>query len=348
MGKSGKFKDTDLAMLCHQFSLVLKSGVHPVEGIPLVIEDTGNPALKKTLARIADGVEHGDTLYKAFSDAGGFPTYMLAMIRVGEQTGMLESVMDGLSSFYENQADIRKKIRSAVSYPVILAVLMLGVIALITAKVIPMFIDILTSLGGQIPKQVDFFIGLGNMLKDGFIYPAAALLVLIAILLLLARVPGFRFFADRLKFVNPFTGGIYKKIIASRFSGAMAMTLRNGMSMVEGFQIVSGVLDNRYAVMKTREASKAVNAGKSFSDSIRETKLFPALFARLVKTGEKTGSLDAMMEKISHTYRDEVDTSLRRLIGFIEPVCVTVLSLILAGVLLSVILPLINIMSSIG
>ena len=148
-----------------------------------------------------------------------------------------------------------------------------------------------------------------------------------------------RFIMDKIKVVNPFTGSMYKKIVTARFSGALSLTLKSGMTITEGFGLVSGVLDNDYVIRKIREAVNEVSSSKPFWEAIRDTGLFPVLFVRLVKTGEKTGNLDAMMEKVSHTWQEEVDASLGRVVGFIEPVCVTVLSLILAGVLLSVILP---------
>lgn len=348
MGKKAKGYEMDLSMLCHQFSLVLKSGIHPVEGIPMLCEDTGNPKLRKALEFITNEVVHGSSLYSAFEAAKCFPAYMTAMIRVGERTGMLEPVLEGLSRFYENQANTRKRIRSAVAYPLVLALFMLGVIALISLKVIPLFVEILTSLGGQAPAQVDLFILLGNSLKNGFLIVLAALIIIAVVVWLLSLFGKTRFLMDKLKVANPITGGIYRKIIASRFSGALSLTLKSGMTITEGFGLVSGVLDNAYVAAKTREASKAVSDGKPFWEAVRDTGLFPALFVRLIRTGEKTGSLDAMMEKVSQTWQEEADTSLKRIVNAIEPVCVAVLSIVLAGVLLSVILPLINIMASIG
>lgn len=348
MGKKAKGYEMDLSLLCHQFALVLKSGIHPVEGIPMLCADTVNPTLKKALEFISNEVEHGSSLYAAFEAAKCFPAYMTAMIRVGEKTGMLEPVLEGLSMYYENLANTRKKIRSAVAYPLVLAVFMLGVIALITFKVIPLFVEILTSLGGQIPAQVNLFVLLGNSLKNSFLVVLAVLVVLALGAWFLSRLEKFRFFLDRFKVVNPITGGIYKKIVASRFSGAMSLTLKSGMTVTESLGLVSGVLENRYVVSRTAEAAKAVSEGKPFWEAVRDTGLFPALFIRLVKSGEKTGSLDTMMEKAARTWREEADTSLRRVVSFIEPICVTALSLVLAGVLLSVILPLINIMASIG
>ncbi|NLU32982.1 MAG: type II secretion system F family protein [Clostridiaceae bacterium] len=348
MGKKAKGYEMDLSILCHQFSLVLKSGIHPVEGIPLVLEDTVNPRLRKALESIRDEVVFGSPMHSAFEASKAFPAYMTALVKVGEKTGMLEPVFEGLSRFYENMANTRRRIRSAVSYPLILAVFMLGVIALISLKVIPLFVEILTSLGGTVPAQASVFIALGNGLKDGFVIAATVLAILIVVGWLVKRLGIFRSFIDRFKVVNPFTGAIYRKIITSRFSGAMSLTLKSGMTLTEGFSLVSGVLDNSYVSRKIKEAVSAVSKGKSFWEALKDTGLFPGLFVRLVRTGEKTGSLDAMMDKVSHTWQEEADASLDRVINSIEPVCVTVLSLVLAGVLLSVILPLISIMSSIG
>jgi len=348
MGKKAKGYEMDLSLLCHQFALILKSGIHPVEGIPMLCEDTANPKLKKALEFISKDVEHGSSLYSAFEAANCFPAYMTAMIRVGEKTGMLDPVLEGLSRYYENQANIRKKVRNAVAYPLVLAVFMIGVIALITFKVIPLFVEILTSLGGRIPGQVNLFILLGNSLKNSFLSVLAVLVILALAVWFLSGLEKFRFFLDKFKVVNPLTGGIYRKIIASRFSGAMSLTLKSGMTITESFGLVSGVLENRYVVSKSVEAARAVAAGRPFWEAIRDTGLFPSLFINLMRSGEKTGNLDAMMEKASQTWREEADSALRRVVSFIEPVCVTALSLILAGVLLSVILPLINIMASIG
>lgn len=343
-----KVHDRDIALLCHQFSLILKSGIHPVEGIPILMEDTQNPSLKKALQSIAQEAMQGVRLYECFERAKVFPGYMVAMIKVGETTGMLETVMDSLSRYYENEADMRKKIRSSVSYPIVLAVLIAAVIALITLKVIPMFIEILTSLGGEIPGEVYLFMALGNSLKDGFAYVIAALVLLIAVVFILGNLGPVKNLYDRIKLRNPITGHLYKKITATRFSSALSLTLKNGMSLMEGFGVIIGIIENRYARKQLKEVALDIHEGSEFSDAIKNSRLFPGLFVRLTKTGEKTGSLDEMMGKIAEIYQEEVDTSLKRIISYIEPVCVTVLTLILAGVLLSVILPLINIMSSIG
>lgn len=348
MGLKKKLKDMDISLLCHQLALVLKSGIHPMEGIPLISEDMPNPSLKKALAQISDQIVKGTPLHKAFENTECFPDYFISMIHIGEQTGMLESVLENLSHFYENEASIKKKVRSAVSYPVVLAVLMLGVIALIIVKVIPMFMDILTSLGSSIPSQVTFLSSLGNTFENGFAYLFAAILIIIIVVVIISKTSAGRLWLDKLKITNPIWGSTYKKITASRLSGALSLTLKNGMSVTEGFNMVMGVLGNRYVKRKTKDTAEAISQGAALSESLQKTGLFPGLFSRLVKTGEKTGSLDAMMHKISDIYQEEVDASIKRLTGYIEPVFVTVLSVILAGVMLSVILPLINIMTSIG
>lgn len=344
MSSKARGYETDLSLMCHQFSLVLKSGIHPVEGIPMVLEDASSPKIRKALEYIWDEVSNGSTLYSAFEATKAFPAYMTSMIRVGEKTGRLEAVFEGLSRYYENQAEVRRRIRSSVSYPLVLAAFMLGVIALISYKVVPMFVEILSSLGESVTSQVRFFISLGNALKDGFLAAVAVIAVLAFITWLLKRLGGL----DRFKVSNPFTGGIYRKLMTARFSGALALALKSGLTLTEGFALVSDVLGNGYVSERIREAVNDVSSGKPFWEALRDTGLFPPIFVRLVRTGEKTGSLDAMMEKVSQTWQTEADAALGRVIDAVEPVCVTILSLALAGVLLSVILPLINIMASIG
>ena len=170
-------------------------------------------------------------------------------------------------------------------------------------------------LGGTIPAQTGLFIALGNGLKDGFVIAVAVLAILVAAGWLFKRLGLFRASIDRFKVVNPITGSIYKKIIASRFSGALSLTLKSGMNLTEGFGLVSGVLDNSHVARKIKEAVNAVSSGKPFWEALKDTGLFPALFVRLVRTGEKTGSLDAIMEKVSQTWQEEANASLDRVIN---------------------------------
>lgn len=346
--KKKKLSSIELSMLCHQMALVFQSGSNPVEGLPLLADDISHPELKASLKSISESIIDGMTIYQAFSLDGSFPDYMLQMIRIGETTGTLDMVMENLSEYYEAEAEINKRIRNAITYPAVIAVLMLGVICLMVIKIIPMFGEIVTSLGGQVSNEASYLFHFTVSLQRVLLLIAVIAIPIILLLTVFFKTPsGSRIF-DRIKVHNPITGSLYKKIIASRLGLGLSLTTKSGMHMVDGFNIVKGLMRNRYVSARLEEASRKISEGASLSDSIRDTNLFPAMFVKMLRTGERSGNLEGMIGKISRVYGKEAEMSLQRFSRIIEPALVSVLSIILAALILSVLLPLIGMMSSIG
>jgi len=346
--KKKKLSSVELSLLCHQMALVFQSGANPVEGLPLLAEDISHPELKAALKSISESIIDGMTMYQAFSLDGSFPDYMLQMIKIGEATGTLDTVMENLSEYYETEAELNKRVRNAVTYPAVLAVLMIGVICLMVLKVIPMFGEIVAGLGGQVPKEAAYlFQFTANLQKVLLIIAAIAVPVILLLSIFFKTPSGSRIF-DRIKVHNPISGSLYKKIIASRLGLGLSLTTRSGMHLVDGFNIVKGLMRNRYVSAKLDEASRKISEGESLSDAIRNTGIFPAMFVKMLRTGERSGNIEGMIGKISRVYGKEAETSLQRFSRLIEPALVSVLSVVLAALILSVLLPLISMMSSIG
>lgn len=343
-----KLSAIELSLLCHQLALVFKSGANPVEGIPLLADDITQPELKASLKEISNRIIEGMSMYQAFSLDDRYPGYMLHMIKIGETTGMLDTVMENLSDYYESEAEINKRIKDAIAYPVVLAVFMFGVICLMILKVIPMFGELIESLGGQVPKEAGYLFLFTVTLKKLLLWLIVISIPIILLLIVFFRTPKGRRIFDRFKVHNPISGSIYKKIIASRLGMGLSLTTKSGMHLTEGFNIIKGLMRNDYVTSKLDEASRKISDGESLSDAVKSTGIFPELFVKMLRTGERSGSLDGMIEKISRVYGKEAELSLQRFSRIIEPALVSVLSVILAVILLSVLLPLIGIMSSIG
>ncbi len=346
--KNKKLEAMELSLLCHQLALVFQSGVSPVEGLPLLAEDITHPELKASITAISDKIIGGMTMFQAFSQDGSFPDYMLRMIYIGESTGMLDDVMENLSEYYETEADIKKRIKNAIAYPVTLAILMFGVICLMILKVIPMFGEILLSLGGQVPKEAQYIFLLTINLKKILIWLVCIAIPIIVFLVFFIRTDKGKVIFDRLKVNNPLSGSLYKKIIASRLGQGLSLTTKSGMNVFDGLNSIKGLINNCYVNQKLNEASDKLSLGEALSDVIRDTGIFPELFVKMLKTGERSGNLDNMIKKLSRVYGKEAELSLNRFSRTIEPALVAILSVILAIVLLSVLLPLISMMSSIG
>lgn len=338
----------ELSLFCQQMALVLKSGIAPVEGIPLIAEELSQPRLKKALDEISGDITQGASLHEALGRQRLFPDYLVAMTGLGESTGMLDRVMENLAKYYERDHRLQKKFRSSITYPLILMGLMLGVILLLILKILPMFANILSSLGGEMPQVTMLLLSLGNgLLRIGPVL-IGILVVLVLGLIRYGHTDGGELHFDRLRMELPLIGRLYRKVSAARFSHGMALVLRSGMTFEEGLVAVEQIIGNRFVRVKIIEAGDRVRAGETPADAFAQMGLYPNLFIRMMRIGHRTGELDQMMAKISDVYDDEVEDSLNLLANAIEPVMVISLSVIVAVILLAVMLPLINIMSTIG
>ncbi len=338
----------ELSMFCHQLALVLKSGIHPVEGIPLIAEEMINPVLKAALTEAGNAAVRGETLHEAMKNTQVFPSYLIAMVRIGETSGMLESVMEGLSLFYEKEDRLAKRLRSAIVYPALLLVLMLGVIVLLVVQVLPMFAKILASLGGELPDATRFILGIGQFFSQFGLVILALLVILLIVGFFAFRTEDGKARWDSMKLKLPFFGRVYTKTAAARFSNGLSIVLRSGMSLMEGLDCVKDLTENRKVRKLILQVSDSIRGGADLGTALSQVALFPPLFTRMIQIGQKTGELDQMMGKISSIYEGEVENSLQQMTNAIEPVLVIILSAIVGVILLAVMLPLINIMGSIG
>lgn len=342
------FNVMDLSLLCHQMEQFIKSGVSPLEGIPLISEEISNSQLKETMNLISEKVIEGASLYQAFSEAGSFPDYMLQMIRIGELTGKLDTVMEYLSNFYENEFELIKEKKNAIMYPTILLFLIFGIIGLMIFKVIPVFSEVFESLDGQMPKDAKFVLLFAIQLKKFFICVAIILVAAIVAIILSGRTEKGEFLLDKFIVKNPVTGLLNRKIISYRLGMGLALTTQSGMNLIDSFDLAKGLIDNTYVAAILNEVSEKIRDSEPLSEAIKCTNIFPELFSRMIRTAEQYGKVSDTMEKLTRIYGKEVEISIKKLSKTLEPTLVAIFSAVLGIVLLSILLPLIGIMSSIG
>lgn len=348
MAKKVTFKTAQLSILCYQMSLVFKSGISLLEGMTLLSEEMEEPQLRAVLENVNKELAGATRIYEAFEVQGVFPDYMIKMIQIGEFSGTLDEAMEHLCEYYEKIDHLNKRLQSAVTYPVLLMALMVGIVGLLFVKVLPMFKDILQSVGGEMPVLTRYIMDLSEGLKANGLYILGTLIVLLTTAVFYFKSPKGKTLADQLKLNLPFFKRIYVKIYAAKFSETMAMLLKSGISYTESLQMVSGIVGNVHLEAKILEYQKEVALGSDDEDSFRKIGIFPNLLVRMIKIGYKTGELDTIMKKVSKIYETEVDRALNRATKTVEPVLIIILSLVVGVVLLTVMLPLISIMSSIG
>ncbi|MCX7774244.1 MAG: type II secretion system F family protein, partial [Clostridia bacterium] len=263
-----KLDDIELSLLCHQLAQAFKSGIHPLEAVTLITEETPSTIIRSSLKAAAESMAEGASLYEALDEAGCYPQYMLRMLDIGEKSGSLEAVLEKLSVYYENAADLKKRIRCAVLYPLILGALMLGVIALLILKIIPMFRDIIESLGGEIPTEAQALFSFTIHVKTILLVLIVVICILAAVVFMVSKTAKGKAYFDGLKINNPLTGKTYRKMITSHLSLGLGLTLKSGLPVVECLQSLKGLIPNTYVDNKLAMAGEAVLKGESLEASL--------------------------------------------------------------------------------
>ena len=340
----------DLAAFCRQMNMVIRSDITLIEGVKIVAEQTLNHEIKTALFKVHQDMDHGKPFAAAISEHQKiFPTYLINMLKLGEESGNLDTVTEQLADYYEKENYFHNKIRSATIYPVILLVLMTAVILLLLIKVLPTFQAILVSLGGELPALTVALLALGTFIGRFFIVIVLIILAIYLFVKIYAHSRNGRYFFDKLKLNLPGIGRLNRYALTARFSRSMAILLKSGVSLMVAIQSVSGLMDNRYLEDKLKlSQDKIGKENMDFASALSSLEIFPPLFLRMAAIGEKTGNLDQMLLKSSRTFDDEASDSLERLSVMIEPALIVILSLVVTVILLSVMLPMINIISSIG
>lgn len=337
----------EIATFCSQISIILQAGIPLYDGVETLVESCKDKKAKKALQQIADDVVETGMLYTAVKNAGFFPKYMVNMVHIGEEAGKLDEVLHSLSVYYEREARIKKSIKSAISYPIVLIVMMVTVVAVLVTKIMPIFEKVFKNMGVQVSKSGKSIMNIGLTVGNiAFVFTAVLLLIII-IVYILKRI-GYGEALKNLSFKLPLLKGLNKKISASRFSAVIAMMLSSGYSLEKALELSVGVVTDKLARTKIEKCDALLKEGKSFAEALDEIKIFDGMQNRMISVGFKAGQLDSVMNKMTKIYDDEVEDTIDRLLSYIEPTLVAILSVVIGGILISVMLPLTSIMSSIG
>ena len=357
--RSKKLSSGDLSIFCFQLSLILKAGIPLNEGLNTLGDETDGitesnqkirGVLAKTIRAMSDEVEIGSPLSFAMKKAGVFPDYVVNMVEIGEGTGKLDNVLESLGDYYERDQYIRTKIRNSMMYPIFLFIIMSVVIVLLVSRVFPIFSNMLESMGGSLSAGEEAVAAFTGSLAAGeyTMYIILGLAIISVIIALFSRTKPGRNMIGVFAAVFPLTKNINKKIAASRFANAMAMTLASGMDIDSALEMSVNLIDNSIYKKKFGESVKEIKNGEAFSKAIAKTDAFSGMYIKFIEIGQKTGTVDSVMKKISDICDGEADTSLSNATSFIEPLLVGVLSIIIGVILISVMLPLVQVMSNIS
>lgn len=338
--KNNTLTQAEIASFCQQINMIVKAGLPTYYGISILMEEEKDPETKSLLAQIYEPMEKGTSLYHALSQTDAFPEYMLHMLHIGEETGRLEEVLDSLTVYYEREAAIREGIRRAVTYPLVMSVMMLAVIVVIITNVVPIFADVYAQLGSGLTGSAKLLMDISTFLNQNLLLLLCALLVLVVLLLVISRTPwGKKFLSAR---------GISRSLAASRCANCLYLALASGLDTDEGLSLAKQLVNNSFMESAITRCQELIKEGESFSKAILRSGCFSEMHSSMISIGYKTSAMDDVMQKISNTYEAETDRRLSHLVSILEPTLIIILSFFIGLILVSFLLPLLGIMSSIG
>lgn len=345
-----RLSNDQISTLCMELALMLHAGISADDGLHLMLEDQSTTEGDRTVVKfLSEAVDGGTSLAGAMAESGAFPAYVTGLIEVGFRTGRLEEALDALSGYYDNRARLEAQVRSALLYPALLLMMMMVVVVVLLAKVLPVFDQVFRSLGGSMTGVAGGLLRVGYWL-DGALPVLCVLLALAA--LVLAAFAVWDAFRDRCLRgwrVAHATRGVTGKLTSARMAQALSMGLRSGLPIEESLDLAATLLEDVPAAQKRcRDCRTRLEVGAPLAEALKETGAFPPVYCRMLALGARSGSADTVMEEIARRLLDDGEAGLQTQVSRVEPVLTIAGSLLVGIILLSAMLPLLNILSAIG
>jgi type IV pilus assembly protein PilC len=345
IGGRKKVKAKDLSIFTRQFSVMIDAGLPLVQCLEILAQQQDNKYFQQILSQVRQDVEEGSTLAAAMSrHPKVFDQLYSNMVEAGETGGILDLILQRLSTFIEKLVKLKRDVVSAMIYPAAVILLAIVAIVVIMVVVIPQFQNIFLGLlgpGEQLPLPTRIVVGISSFLAGW-----GGLLILVTIiasaiaLSFYYKTPGGRHVIDRLVLKVPIIGDIMRKIAVARFSRTLSTLLSSGVPILQSLDITARTAGNIIIEEAITSVRTGVERGESFVDPLKATEVFPHMVAQMIGIGEQTGALDAMLGKIADFYEQEVDAAIANLLTLIEPVLIGFLGVTIGSIVIAMYLPL--------
>ncbi|MFZ0638081.1 MAG: type II secretion system F family protein [Candidatus Acidiferrales bacterium] len=343
-------KNKELAIFTRQFSVMIDAGLPLVQCLEILAQQQENKTFQKILTGVRGSVEGGATLSSSMKQYEKiFDPLYYNMVEAGETGGILDTILQRLSTYIEKNVKLKRAVKSAMIYPVAVLGIAGGVIALLLWKVVPIFVTLFAGLGAALPLPTRIVIGLSNFV--GSIY-GLLIVVFFAAGVFAMKVwygtPQGRLAIDATLLKLPILGMLLRKIAVARFTRTLGTLISSGVPILEGLDITAKTSGNAVVERAIQKTRKAVEAGRSLVDPLKETEVFPGMVTQMIAVGEQTGAMDAMLQKIADFYEDEVDSAVKDLLTLMEPVMIMFLGIVVGGIVISMYLPLFSLIGKLA
>ncbi|MEW6619995.1 MAG: type II secretion system F family protein [bacterium] len=338
----------DLVLFSRQLSTLINAGIPIVQCLNVLIDQVENKNFKKIIMTIREDIEKGASITIAMSKHPGvFNQLYTSMVKSGESGGVLDEVLERISSYLESVQTLRRKVRTAMAYPAVVSFVATGIVIFLLTFVIPAFEGVFESFGAKLPLPTQILINISRLLRHYLPWMVLiAIIIGIILRLLITKTEKGRITFDSLCLKLPVFGTLFRKIAVSRFARTLGTLVRSGVSILEALEIVAKTSGNKIVELAVMGARSSIREGERITDPLRECGVFPPMVIQMVSVGEETGALDNMLMKVADYYDREVDMTVSALASLIEPLLIVVLGVVVGTIVICMYLP-IFMMSSI-
>ncbi len=344
--RPGRVKLKDLAVFCRQFATMVNSGLPILRALAILSEQTQNKELAKILVEVRMAVEQGSSLSGALEKhPKAFNDLFISMVRAGETGGVLDDVLLDLADMIEKEVELRRKIKSAMTYPVVVLVMVMGIMAVMLLFIVPQFETIYADLGSKLPLPTRILLGVSDAVRTYWWMFLGLTIVGVWFFRRYKKTPDGRLRVDQLKLKTPVFGPLFHKVALARFSSTFGMLLKSGVPILQAMDIVKETVNNKVIARAVEDVKGSIREGESIAKPLGKHEVFPPMVVQMLAVGEETGAVDTMLEKVAQFYNQEVEATVDALTSLIEPLMIAVIGGAVGASVIALYLPMFNIIN---
>ena len=345
----GKVKQKELAILTRQLSFMIDAGLPLNQAMEILGGQTDNKALQKTLFDVRQAIEGGSSFSDALSEHPQvFNDLYVNMVAAGEAGGILDMILERLANYIEKAVKLKRAIKSALIYPISVISIAVFVVLIILWQVIPTFAKLFTGLGRGLPGPTQITIDISNFIANYILFIVGGIVSVVMLIRWYYSTEGGKLAVDGFLLRLPILGVVLRKIAVARFCRTLGTLIASGVPILDGLDITAKTAGNTVIEKAVMEARNAVETGKTLTEPLRDTDVFPPMVVQMINVGEQTGELDAMINKVADFYEEEVDAAVADLLAILEPIIVIFLGATVGWIVVSMYLPIFTLIGEIA
>jgi len=339
----------DILVFTRQFATMIDAGLPLVQCLDILGSQMDNPAFRKVVFAIKNKVEQGSTFADALADHPKvFDELFVQLCAAGEVGGILDNILNRLANYREKNEKLKRKVKGAMTYPVIVLLVAFGVTALLLLKVTPTFAKMFSDFGQALPAPTQFVVDLSEWLQNYVLHAFGIIVVLVVSFTYTYRHPQGRRFLDKVFLLAPIIGPVIRKVAVARFTRTLGTMISSGVPILDALDVTAKTAGNRSVEEAIYYVRGKIAEGKNIAGPLLETKVFPPMVVQMIGVGEATGAMDTMLNKIADFYDDEVDAAVSALTSVLEPIMIVVMGVVIGGMVVAMYMPMFDMINAVG